>query len=135
MTMWCMFLIVSHPTELDQCLHEVFFTFKIWKNYFMLLKFVNGWLSFKSWNITTNELEFFINNFTKNIHHFCNKNLIPTSPHFFILVMLIIGRMKYWPTRNPRHATLHFHLLICFYKWLNLGTNSFSLPSNSLQTL
>jgi hypothetical protein len=81
------------------------------------------------------ELEFFLNNFTKNIHHFCNKILIPTSPHFFILGMLIIGRMKYWPTRNSRRATLHFHLPTCFYKLLNLGTNSFSLPSNSLQTL
>lgn len=75
------------------------------------------------------ELEFFLNNFIKNIHHFCNKILIPTSPHFFILGMLIIGRMKYWPTRNPRCATLHFHLPTCFYKLLNLGTNSFSLPS------
>jgi hypothetical protein len=61
--------------------------------------------------------------------------LTPTSPHFFILSMLIIGIMKYWLTRNPRHATLHFHLPTCFYRLLNLGTNKFSLPSNSLQTL
>ncbi len=52
----CMFLSIYQPMELMElnCLLNVFFTFKISKNYFMLLKFANDWPSFKSQNMATN---------------------------------------------------------------------------------
>lgn len=43
--------------------------------------------------------------------------------------------MKYWPTTHSWHATLHFHLLVCFCKLSNLGTKSLFLHLISLHTL
>jgi len=48
--------------------------------------------SFKSYNMTTNELVFFLNNFTKNNHHFSNNISTPTSPQPLNIGMLIVDK-------------------------------------------
>jgi hypothetical protein len=46
--LWCMFLTICQLLELNYCLLNVFFTFKISRSYFMFSKFANDWPSFKS---------------------------------------------------------------------------------------
>jgi hypothetical protein len=103
----------------------------------MFSKFVNDWPSFKNQNMATNwmKLCFFsiVSLKTTIISTMLLLSLLAHN-HSFLACWLLVD-MKYWPTINLKHVILHFFLLACFYKLLNLGTNKFSLPSTSLQTL
>ncbi len=110
-----------------------YFTFKISKSFFMLSKSIKGQPSFKNQMMATNWM---------NLLFFSLASQKPTTifwhmlahSHSILACWLLID-IKYCPTISPRHATLPFPLLACFYKLSNLGNNRFSFPSSSLQIL
>jgi len=82
-----------------------------------------------------NEVMLLLNSFTRNNHHFNNVIFTPTNSQPFILGMLTISRHEILTHNKSRACDFAFFLISMFYKWSNLGTNKFSLPSTSLQTL
>jgi hypothetical protein len=115
---------------------KCFFTLKKLNDIFMLLKSMISWQNFKSQNMAIYCKNFCFFSPTKPPTHnmFTTKfGPLLTNKCLFLTCWLFMD-MMYYPTTHPRHATLHFHLLVCFYK-LCFNTKFFSLPLISLHIL
>ncbi len=89
---------------------EIHLIFTLWNNFKPLVS------SNKYWNCIFGEDEkyVYVQNLSDELTHYCS-----------LLACWLFVDMKYWPTTNLRHATLHFHVLACYYKLSNLNNNIF----------